>query len=145
MSETLKTLTVATLAAVAVAGIGTLTGGAERPSPTAIVIDGTLPARAVELVAESKAVWFDGGIVYESPVILGDGGRDFVYRSPGRAPCMRRQRSTPAADCLLDGEPAPVLNRYPSARMTGVGCEPVACGVVFGEDADAQERPRGKP
>lgn len=77
----------------------------------------------------------DGGIAYLRAVRLSDGGAgSIVVDTPG---CARR---VGAGRCvLLDGGTPPILNRYDAALLTGPGCQPVACSVWLGDDADDEE------
>lgn len=76
----------------------------------------------------------DGGIAYLRAVRTDDGGAGFVVvDTPG---CARRNRG----HCVfLDGGDPGALNRYAAALLTGPGCQPVACSVFLGDDADAEE------
>lgn len=96
---------------------------------------------------ESKVSWLeDGTKVYRVPVRLRDGGAAYDEKSALEAPCKRRPRD--AKDCNrtytdIDGreviEQAPELNRYHASQMSGADCEPVACSVWLGDDAEADE------
>lgn len=96
---------------------------------------------------ESKVAWLpDGTRVYRVPVRLRDGGAAYDEKSALEAPCKRRPRD--AKDCNrtytdIDGreviEQAPELNRYHASQMSGADCEPVACSVWLGDDAEADE------
>lgn len=94
---------------------------------------------AVSYDFESKVTFLpDGGKAYRVPVRLKDGGTDYDVKTAAEAPCKRRR---PKADCrFADGGLAPDLNRYPSSMLSGVGCEPVACSVWLGENADEDEQ-----
>jgi len=104
-------------------------------------------------MGESKVVELpDAGIGYAYPVDLDDGGIE--YRATSDAPCVRRPEGAPVASCLRrepDGGTRDfgTLNRFPASEAVGVGCEPCACSIVFGEsDAEADvekvKRARGR-
>jgi len=89
-------------------------------------------------LGESKVVELpDGGVGYAYPVDLDDGGVE--YRVTYAAPCVRRPEGAPMEACLRawnDGGAYDfgALNRFPASEAVGIGCEGVACSIVFGED-----------
>lgn len=102
---------------------------------------------AHEAPAAATVTWRDDGTkVYHVPVVLKDGTP--AVKETTEAPCKRRPRG--GRDCfrthaLFDGkevtDEAPELGRFPAETMTGAGCEPVACSVMLGDDAEAEEKP----
>lgn len=141
------------LVTLAAAGVGALAlNGEPEATETAPPVVKALAKKAdiaTESRGESKVAWLeDGTKVYRVPVVMRDGGRDVDEKTAAEAPCKRRPKGVDGSLCLhattdLDGKPtqgpAPELNRYPAAEMIGPGCEPVACSVFLGEDADAEE------
>lgn len=98
---------------------------------------------ASEAVGESKVAYREDGTKYYAvPVTLKDGGRDVDEKTALEAPCKRRPKGVDGALCQYKGKDAPELNRYPAAEMIGPACEPVACSVWLGEDAEAPETKR---
>lgn len=132
-----RELGAATLAALALATLG------------ATLLDGEEPPRAGESVVglTRLAVQRDGGRAYVVEVRTADGGRALrVVTEPG---CVRRRSGAPVLACRRR-EPLPDgglgvgrdfgdLNRFPASQAVGAGCEPVACSVVAGDDADEDE------
>lgn len=78
-----------------------------------------------------------------------DGGKAYVVESAGQtvlldaAPCVRRRKGSAPGSCLMrfDGRDLDQgeLSRFPASVASGPDCEPVACAVLAGEDADALE------
>lgn len=103
-----------------------------------------------EVPANAKVAWRkDGTRVYVVPVLMKDG--TVVEKETEEAPCKRRPKDVDGKLCQrvqldIQGkprtDPAPVLGRFPAETMLGDGCEPVACAVMAGEDAEATEEPR---
>lgn len=105
------------------------------------------PPQAVERPGEERLVFVEGAKKYVRPMTLTDGGEVLLLvdtpsckRSPRKdAQCMW------STDTALFGPPVMafvdpgVNNRHPAAEMVGAECEPVACAVMAGEDADAAE------
>jgi hypothetical protein len=97
----------------------------------------------------SKVAWLTSGEkVYSVLIKHSDGGVETVYQTA--APCKRRPSSVAGVSCLLttrgDGGmvamPAPAMLRFEASRMSGLGCEPIACSVWAGvDDAAPEERP----
>lgn len=84
----------------------------------------------------------DGGKQYVVEVETEDGGREWREAVPPG--CVRRPAGAPVASCLRRTEDGGArdfgeLNRFPVADAVGTGCQPVACSVVAGEDAEAEE------
>lgn len=104
---------------------------------------------AIETPAHATVAWRDDGTkVYLVPVVLKDG--TYAEKEMFEAPCKRRPKGVDGKLCThtfrsITGEtlqePAAELNRYPAETMTGDGCEPVACAVMLGDDAEAEEKP----
>ena len=124
---------------VALAAVATL---------ASIIIVAALPEDiASETAIESKVAWReDGGKVYVVPVVLRDG--TFATKETFDAPCKRRPRGVDGSQCQrvsldINGkartDPAPTLGRFAASDMLGADCEPVACSVMAGEDAEAPE------
>ena len=91
---------------------------------------------------ESKLVLLpDGGKGYSVPASLEDGGVEYLVTDS--APCVRRAAGMPVESCRRATDAGAVdfgaLNRFPASEAVGGGCEPVACSVVLGEDADEAE------
>lgn len=104
---------------------------------------------AYEMPAYAKAAWREDGMkVYLVPVVLKDG--TVAEKETTEAPCKRRPKSVDGSQCQrvsldISGkpriDPAPVLGRFAASDMLGDGCEPVACAVMAGDDAEAGEDP----
>lgn len=90
---------------------------------------------------ESKLVELpDAGKGYAYPATLPDGGTEYVVTDV--APCVRAVREDNS--CLRRTEDGGarffgLLNRFSREEAVGGGCQPVACSVVAGEDADEDE------
>lgn len=94
-------------------------------------------------LSDSKLVELgDGGKGYVYPATLEDGGTDYLIAD--QAPC-RRSLPDAGACWRLDVDGGPrffgFLNRFPVEDMhpSSTACQPVACSVVAGEDADEDE------
>lgn len=93
-----------------------------------------------ERLMESKSVILpDGGLGYSWPAMLLDGGSTVVISDV--APCVRRPTGVLVNACrrrISGGNTQDFgdLNRFPASEAIGTGCQPVACSVVFGENAD---------
>lgn len=98
------------------------------------------PPQAVERPGEERLVFVEGAKKYVRPLVLTDGGEvlllvdtpSCVRRPTKDADCRRREPDGGARDFG-------VLNRFRASEAVGAGCEPVACAVMAGEDADAAE------
>ncbi len=103
---------------------------------------GPLVAVTNERPMESRAVRLpDGGRGYAYPATGPDGGPVLVLTDV--APCVRLAAGMPEASCRRrtpDGGSRTfgTLNRFPASESVGGGCQPVACSVVFGENADEE-------
>lgn len=98
------------------------------------------PSQAVERPGEERLLFVEGAKKYARPMTLVDGGE--VLLLADTPSCVRKP--TKAADCRrreLDGGSYDfgLLNRFRASEAVGAGCEPVACAVMAGEDADAAE------
>lgn len=132
-----KVIAAAALAAVVVGALVSLQPDdlGERP------VTGRVPR-----LGESKLVLLpDGGKGYSYPAYLEDGGQEYLVTD--EAPCVRRAVGMPESSCrrrLEDGGAFDFgeLNRFPATEAVGEGCEPVACSVVAGENADEPEDER---
>ncbi len=52
----------------------------------------------------------------------------------GTPGCKRRDAGVPVAQCQrVDGGNQGDENQYPASELTGAGCTPVPCGVIFGD------------
>lgn len=128
--------TLATVGIVLVGGVSYLASlDSSEPGPPVEV-----RARVVGLTRHVE--YEDGGGAYVVEVETEDGGREEREApSPG---CVRRPVAAPVEACLRrlpDGgaHDFGALNRFPEADAVGTGCQPVACSVVAGEDADGEE------
>lgn len=125
------------LTAAAVAVVSALASVAVLRQPD---IDSQTRAVINERPMESKAVVLpDGGPGYVWPAMLLDGGGTLVLSDV--APCVRRPSGVLVNACRrrVDGGSARDfgdMNRFPASEAIGTGCQPVACSVVFGEDAN---------
>lgn len=113
---------------------------------TAAVIDtkDVTPTKPADVQAEVKgeeklARSDDGGIAYLRPVQQKDGGTGVVIVTTPS--CARKPIGDKTCTRVDGGDPGE-LNRYDSTQLAGVGCQPVACSVFAGEDADAEESER---
>lgn len=82
----------------------------------------------------------DGGKGYSYPTTLEDGGTEYLVTDV--APCVRAPADGGECLRLLDDGGAAffgALNRFPREQAVGASCEPVACSVVAGENADEDE------
>lgn len=82
----------------------------------------------------------DAGKGYVYPSTLTDGGAEWLVTS--EAPCVRARPD--GGQCLrreADGGARDfgVNNRFPREDAVGNGCQPVACLVTAGDDADEDE------
>lgn len=126
----------AAVGVVVVGGVGYLVSlDTERQGPPVEVQARILgPTRRVHLD--------DGGKQYVVEVETGDGGREWRETMPPG--CVRRPAGAPVASCMRRTEDGGArdfgeLNRFQASDAVGAGCRPVACSVVAGEDAEAEE------
>lgn len=96
----------------------------------------------VQVTPTRLAIQRDGGKAYVVEVRTLDGGiATRIAPAPG---CVRRRAGSPGNSCQRR-VPGDVtrdfgeLNRFLDTEAVGGGCEPVACGVSQGEDADEAE------
>lgn len=106
------------------------------------------PQKEVALEPSKLAALPDGGIAYAVEALIADGGVELRKVPPG---CVRRPTGVKPSECQrtiadLVGRAMVVdpgeLNRFPVAEAVGAGCQPVACSVYAGDDADADEAAR---
>ena len=99
------------------------------------------PPQAVERPGEERVLFVEGARKYARPMTLVDGGD--VLLLVDTPSCVRKPDKD--ADCqrrnVEDGGAYDfgVLNRFLASEAVGSGCEPVACAVMAGENADAAE------
>ena len=137
MSENEKILAAAALAVVLAGGVAVSLDGADegdlRGEPGTVAGRVVSPDYATELP--------DGAVGYAVQVETDAGITWSRKAAPG---CVRRRAGAPVAACrrrLSDGgttDPGD-LNRFPAAEGVGGQCQPVACAVFAGDDADAEE------
>lgn len=129
-----RLLTAAVVAAVAVGLVVTVRPDdlGERPADTRVHRRGE--SKLVELA--------DGGRGYAYPTTLDDGGTEYVITET--APCVRARED--AGLCWrLDTDGGARFfgwdNRFPREDMhpSSTACQPVACSVVAGDDAEEDE------
>ena len=106
-----------------------------------VVLDGTeTPRQPGDMVVRRSmlAALRDGGRAYTEVVAVDGGEVTRVRATPG---CVRRLPKTAPRDCMA-AIPGGVTrdmgayNRFPEEWAVGTGCQPVACVVWAGEDAD---------
>lgn len=141
-----STKVLAGAAALAVAAVIVASVDSVRPVTDAVKqLD---EAREKALEPSKLAAFPDGGLAYAVEARVADGGVELRRVPPG---CVRRPTGAKPVECLRllpdeKGVPTPTdfgeLNRFPSLEAVGVGCQPVACSVYAGEDADAEESAR---
>jgi len=98
------------------------------------------PPQAKERPEEERLLYVEGVKKYVRPMTLIDGGEALllvdapscVRRPTKHADCWRREPDGGARDFG-------VLNRFRASEAVGPECEPVACAVLAGEDADGAE------
>lgn len=116
------------LAAVALGGV--------IATAVVIVVDEKGSEAGDVVIEPSKlALLPDGGKGYVERVKQIDGGIALRVKASGG--CVRRPVGNKS--CLKGGRDPGELNRFPAADVTGTGCEPVACSIVFGENPDLAE------
>jgi len=85
----------------------------------------------------------DGSKSYITMVKVADGGVEARKTAPD---CVRRPVGVPAASCMERTGKQPRdpgdLTRFPAADAIGAGCQPVACSIWFGENAEEDEDKR---
>ena len=126
------------------AGIVALLGAVITAGIVGIEAKDAPPVKVSEAASVSEAVALaDGGIGYLGVVEV-DGGRTAVLLTA--APCVRRRADAGSpAECMARSEdggtrdPGP-LNRFPASLAVGLKCQPVACAVTAGENADGEEK-----
>lgn len=95
----------------------------------------------IERKHESKLVELeDGGKGYAYPTTLDDGGSEYLVTDT--APCVRAREDAGLCWRLdVDGGAMDfgLYNRFPAEEAVGTGCQPVACSVVAGENAEEDE------
>lgn len=125
-----------TLGAVALALAGAvLLTGEEKPM--------AVEERASVVEPSKLARLADGGKGYVVRVAV-DGGTETRTVAPD---CVRRPEGRAVASCLrreADGGSRDfgALNRFPVSEAVGAGCQPCACAVYAGEDAEEDEDAR---
>lgn len=136
-------ITLAAVGAVALKGVDTA-----DVKPITDALKPLDEQREKALEPSKLAVLEDGGLAYAVDARIADGGVELRRVSPG---CVRRPVGVRPTDCQratfdLGGKPVVVdpgeLNRFPVAEAVGARCQPVACSVYAGEDADADETGR---
>lgn len=142
--------------AAAIAGAGlllaataTLVGSAiDAVRPVTDAVKSLDTQRETALEPSKLAAFPDGGLAYAVEARVADGGVELRRVPPG---CVRRPLAARPDTCLRllpdeKGVPVPTdfgaLNRFPASEAVGAGCQPVACSVYAGEDADADEAQR---